>query len=241
MEYRGRCFDCDVLNGQKTDLQKAICTLFDAILNVKKSYLEFEEPEKKVWVSHLERVFAYELYHQWSKILKREKLFSNTKFVLNAEINKNTNYFGHVGEGVKFPDMVLHHSQGDNKGQGIICEIKRKEGFNLKSFRDDIEKLECFLQEDSNYRFAIGAFILVGDKINKIYDKVASLRKSMIGIRNTTKTVETQKRIVCIAYNGKNLEFSTLYFMIRKTKKIPEQLYSVEKHRYDLNINLKNE
>ncbi len=239
MEYRGRNLDCDMFDGQKTDLQRAICTLFDAILNVKRSYLEFEEPEKKVWVSHLERVFAYELYHQWSMILKRakrEKLFDDNQFVINAEISKNTNYFGHVGDGIKFPDIVLHHSQGDNKNQGIICEIKRKEGFNLKSFRDDIEKLECFLQEGSNYGFAVGVFILVGDNIVKIYDKVGSLKKSMIGIRSTAKIVETQKRIVCIAYNGNNLEFSTLYHMIRNIKKHPNNLFSVEKHKYNISI-----
>ena len=239
MEYRGRTLNCNLFDGQMPDLQKAICTLFDAILNVKKLYLEFEEPEKKVWVSHLERVFAYELYHQWSSILKREKLFGQTKFVLNAEINKNANYFGHVGEGIKFPDMVLHHNQGDNKNQGIVCEIKRKEGFNLKSFRDDIEKLECFLQE-GNYSFAIGAFILVGDCIERIYEKVASLKKSMIGIRNTVKTAEIQKRIVCIAYNGNAVKFSTLYQMIRNTKKHRDNLFLAEKHRYVLSINVNN-
>lgn len=238
MYYRGSDLNCNLFNNQK-DLQKVICTLFDAILHVNQSYLEFEEPEKKVWVSHLERVFAYELYHQWSKILKREKLFGPTKFVLNAEINKNTNYFGHVGEGVKYPDMVLHHNQGDNKNQGIVCEIKRKGGFNLKSFRDDIEKLDCFMQEESNYRFAIGTFILVGDKIDEIYNKVASLKKSMIGLRSTTKTVEIQKRIVCIAYNGNNLEFSTLYQMICNRKKNPSNFFIVEKHKNTISINPK--
>lgn len=153
---------------------------------------------------------------------------------------KNTNYYGHVGEGIQFPDMVLHHNQGDNKSQGIICEIKRKEGFNLKSFRDDIEKLDCFMQKESNYKFAIGAFILVGDTIDEIYNKVASLKDSMIGLRSTVKTVETQKRIVCIAYNGNTLEFSTLYNMIRNRKKHPDNLFFVEKHRNTISINLNN-
>jgi hypothetical protein len=240
MEYRRRNLNCSLFDGQEPDLQKAICTLFDSILNVKKFYLEFEEPEKKVWFSHLERVFAYELYHQWSRILKREKLFGQSKFVLNAEIGKNTNYYGYVGEGIKFPDMVLHHNQGDNKNQGIICEIKRKEGFNLKSFRDDIEKLDCFMQKESNYKFAIGAFILVGDTIDEIYNKVASLKESMIGLRNTAKTTETQKRIVCVAYNGNTLEFSSLYHMIRNQKKHPDNLFLVERHRNIISINLNN-
>lgn len=236
MEYRGRILNCNLFDGLKPGMQKAICTLFDAILHVEKSYLEFEEPEKKVWVSHLERVFEYELYCQWSKILKREKLFGNSKFVLNAEINKNTNYFGHVGEGMIYPDMVFHHSQGDNKNQGIVCEIKRKGGFNLKSIRDDIEKLDFFIQEESNYRFAIGAFILVGDRIDGIYDKVAVLKNRMIGLRSTTKTIGTQQRILCIAYNGNTLEFSTLYMIIKNKKKSLDDFFFVEKCRNTISI-----
>lgn len=239
MEYKGRNIECELLDSLQTDLHKAVCTLFDAILNVKKSYLEFEEPEKKVWVSHLERVFAYELYHQWSNILKREKLLDI--YLLNAEIGKNTDYFGSMNDGIKFPDMVLHHNQGDNENQGIICEIKRKEGFNNKSFQEDIIKLEYFLQDETDYRFAIGVFILVGENIDKIFDKVAYLKKSIIGFRNTKKTSEIQKRILCLTYDGKFLTFSNLYHMIKNTKKRPDNLYCVNKEKRSIIIQLKKD
>lgn len=239
MEYKGRNVECALLEDQTTDIQKAFCTLFDAILNVKQSYLGFVEPEKKVLSSHLERVFAYELYHQWSMFLKREKLFSKEKFILNAEISKNTDYFGSMNDGIKFPDMVLHHSHSDNQNQGVVCEIKRKEGLNNKSFQDDIIKLGYFLQDETHYRFALGVFILVGENIDKIYNKVAYFKKSIIGFRNTKKTSDIQKRIVCIAYNGQVLEFTNLYHMIKNTKKKPDNLYCVRKERRSIVIQLK--
>ena len=230
MEYKGRNVECALFENQTTDLQKAICTLFDAILNVKKSYLEFEEPEKKVWVSHLERVFAYELYHQWSRILKREKLYGKDKYVLNAEVNKNMNYFGYTDEGVKYPDMVLHHSQGNNKSQGIICEIKRNENLNNKSFREDIEKLEHFVREETIYGFAFGVFILVGNCIDDIYKKVSASKKGLFGLRNTTGTIICQKKIVCIAYDGQGISVSNLYNMIRSSRKHHKCLYSAKRY-----------
>ena len=230
MDYRREILECELFDGQNIYLQKALCTLFDAILNVKKSYLEFEEPEKKVWVSHLERVFAYELYHQWSRILKREKLYGKDKYVLNAEVNKNMNYFGYTDEGVKYPDVVLHQSQGNNKSQGIICEIKRNEYFNNKSFREDIEKLEHFVQEDTKYGFAFGVFILVGNCIDDIYKKIFASKKGLFGLRNTTGTIISQKKIVCIAYDGQGMSFSNLYNMIRSSSKHHKCLYSAKRY-----------
>ena len=238
MKYRGVLLECDLLSNFDKGLVQVIYTLFDAIVHVDMSYIKFQEPEKKLWVSHLERVFANELYHIWSLVLKEQKLFGENKYVLNAEINKNMNYFGSINDGEKFPDMVLHHSQGDNWNQGIICEVKRKEGLNYKSFREDIDKISIFLQEGSAYKFAVGAFILVGEKIDVLYKHVTNLKKRLIGFTNSIETIEIQKKIICVAYNDENLMFTNLYSMIQNTKNKPNNLYCVSKDKKSSAIKL---
>ena len=99
--------------------------LFEALLKVKKRYLtydvEFSSTSVDIKKEHLERVFAYELYHQWSVILDQQK---DNDLILNAEIDKNINETiiemnksdnDDSSESLRvnvYPDLVLHQSQG---------------------------------------------------------------------------------------------------------------------------------
>jgi len=102
---------------------------------------------------HVERVFAYELYYKWKKLLEANE----SQLMLNGEITKH--YY--VLEKYGFPDMVLHGGQNDNKNQFIICEIKSSRNTiadgalkkDMESLRDGINVLS----------YKCGVFIYLGD------------------------------------------------------------------------------
>lgn len=67
-------------------LDHDILVLLNAISNVDKQYLSYAEynanaEDRKDQIDQLERVFAYELYYQWS-------LLKDDNMVLNGEIGK---------------------------------------------------------------------------------------------------------------------------------------------------------
>ena len=225
MVYKGVDINIELSSLKENEtLQCAFCSLLEAILKVKKEYLEYSDPIKNVYISHYERVFAYELYHQWSTVLKKEKL--DQDYIINAEVGKNTSYFGKIDHGVKFPDMVLHHNHGDNLNQGIICEIKRKEGLDYYSLRNDLEKLSYFLNNEKSYGFALGVFILVREDFETIRQYVHRSRKGLIGITQTKEAKEFQKRIICLTYKNERIDFSDLQSILKNTSRRYQNEYS---------------
>lgn len=207
--------------------------LFEAILNVHRNYITYEihapyDGSKE----HLERVFAYELYHQWSKQLEANGI---QDLVLNGEVYKHLKWETicyncdnePVTKGV-YPDLVLHSSQGKGDNQKIICEIKRESNISKEALFADFLKLSCYLSADSFPKnivpFEFGIFILAGE--------FAELKEIKIGDGTTIKWAEdsftfgqykekfqqTFSRIICIAYdgNGTSLEYDTLDNIINK-------------------------
>ena len=69
-------------------------TFFEALANIAKGYYMFNLNEKKIHsnktkaIQQTERVFAYELYHQWACRLCPQK-----EWVLNAELFKHIEWF----------------------------------------------------------------------------------------------------------------------------------------------------
>ena len=131
-------------------MKRHLCKLFDAILAVPKDYYcsefaldqEANLPvgfDKQGVMNHVERVFAYELYHRWSC-----RLYGNKEgLIVNGEIAKNLKWF--FGNGFddngkqKYPDLVLHKGPTRDE-QMIVCEIKRKENLR-QGIVDDLIKL----------------------------------------------------------------------------------------------------
>jgi len=134
-------------------IEKHLCMLFDAINLIPKIYYSeviptdtnslpedfFKDKEQMV---HVERAFAYELYHRWSCLL----CGNNDGLMLNGEIGKYLNWFygnGYDDNGKqKYPDIVLHKGQTEN-GQMIVCEIKKMDHVN-DGIVDDLYKLFRF-------------------------------------------------------------------------------------------------
>jgi hypothetical protein len=187
------------------DHDNNLYNLIKAILNVKYLYID----RYKISVERLERVFAYELYYQWSIIIDKlnKKRDSGDEYILNGETEKNMSHFEDDPEKSKtYPDLVLHKSIDQAKGQAIVCEIKRKGNFTKGGLENDINKLRKFVCKLQNeYTFGFGVFILAGDKMKTILEKINSLKwtKRRRGVKS--------ERILLIAYDGIQIQLVTLY------------------------------
>lgn len=170
--------------------------LLRAINNVDKKYLSYADTnanadDRSDVKNQLERVFAYELYHQWS-MLKDEGL------ILNGEIGKIWN------DECWYPDMVLHGGQEDPDNNKIVVEIKREcmVRDNKKAIIDDLKKLSGFLvpiernaqnKKFRNYNDAV--FILLKGELEEISEALKD-EIIMMGI-------ELNNNIICVTYNEK--------------------------------------
>lgn len=195
------------------DEDKNLLNLFSSILNVKCKYVDTDVPHKR-----LERVFAYELYHQWSKqIAKMNKQYDNITdcYLLNGETVKDMSHFRIDCSDVNtFPDMILHKSIDRPIGQAIVCEIKRTSNFSNNGFEEDIKKLRQFVCEQQNeYTFNFGVFVLVGNKIKAILEKMNSLNWTI-----QRRKVRSDK-IMLVAYDGSLLEVVSLYDALDKSSR----------------------
>lgn len=176
-------------------INQELLLLMQAILHVDKKYLAYADTnanadDKPGQIIQLERVFAYELYHQWS-------LLKDNHLILNGEVDKLYN------NATWYPDMVLHGGQDDPDNNKIVVEIKRECMVNGKpdAILDDLEKLSKFLEAvDKNdqckkYRnYDIAVFILLkGDlkEIENALKKTKALEKELNG------------NVICMTYNEK--------------------------------------
>lgn len=142
--------------------------LSKAIDKVPKSYIREKEGKRKFGKYHLERIFSYELYYRWTKMLNY-KSENPEKLFLNAELTKHYN----DKKECKFPDMVLHGNFTNCDKQFIICEIKSSRNYiKNDSLKKDVESLYKGVK---NLCYHCGAFIYIGDSVNNIISRLRSL------------------------------------------------------------------
>ncbi len=136
--------------------------LSQAIENVPKEYIRECSGKRRF---HLERVFSYELYYRWTKLLNNrsknpEKVFLNAELVKHYDNSKQ----------FKFPDMVLHGSYENRDKQFIICEIKTSRNqINDNSLKKDVESLYEGVR-GLGYHCAV--FIYLGNRVNNIISRL---------------------------------------------------------------------
>lgn len=210
--------------------------LFRAICLVDAKYIRYKigNPDnEEEYMLHKERVFAYELYRQWANIIESE---CKEPLVLNAELDKIiAEDIDAIGERVddgkeetesdlksktcrRYPDLVLHNGQGNDKVQKIICEIKRQDDSKISSslILADLYKLACYLDEDkfTKRHFEFGAFILLNGKLEQIKEiKMARIKVSANNYTYRQFKKEMTKHfdnIICVTYDGGILEYKTL-------------------------------
>ena len=138
---------------------------------------------------HVERVFAYELYYRWKRLL-----FPNEDIpqdlLLNAELTKHYHTLEHYG----FPDLLLHGGYNVNDKQFIICEIKSSRTDpdeqalekDMKSLRDGINVLS----------FKCGVFIYLGVDTTYMISR----------LRNILQEIDfnDRKKIIFVGVDGRN-------------------------------------
>lgn len=203
--------------------------LFRAISLVNKKYIDYTvcNENKEIKQFHKERVFAYELYRQWANILENE---CNEPLVLNAELDKiikerirtddDIKNVCYIEEERKYPDIVLHHGQGSDILQKIICEIKRNTETRISGsvILADLYKLACYMDENKfpsgKKPFEYGVFIL----LNGGLDQIKAIKKAKIKVSSSDYTFSQFKKemsehfesIICVTYDGTTLEYRTL-------------------------------
>ena len=109
------------------NIQVAEKFILRAIRRIKAEYL-FDEDlhEKKIdQILQLERVFAYELYYQLSKIVDGYKSKLKDEYHLDHKIRVNGEISKYIWDKVTYPDLVIHGGQNNTENQLIVCEIKR--------------------------------------------------------------------------------------------------------------------
>lgn len=177
--------------------------LFKAILNVDEQYCHCQNPNKRIkgLYNHLERVFAYELYHQWSilQCAYNDEVKDDYKRIVNGEIGKK------MDNVTRFPDLVLHKGHEDLHNQEIVVEIKRRKWMRKNNIISDLDKISKFMKRGflsygaSEYKE--GVFILIDGNEDDI-------KSQLVDIRNK---ISFNKRIYCVFCKGnKRLNYVTL-------------------------------
>lgn len=149
--------------------------LFKAILNIRDEYYKYSLEQlagSDDYQEQLERVFAYELYHQWSIIQDNynKMVPKEDGRVINGEAGKKLNGC-HI-----YPDMLLHGGQDDTENQEIAIEIKRKVGIKKDNLIEDLKKLTRLMSADGlafNAKpFKRCVFILTGGNESAIKEQL---------------------------------------------------------------------
>lgn len=148
-----------IICGNGKDLNPHTKRLILALSKVGDEYLGYEtlkytNGKIQETIKHAERVFAYELYHQYRLLMKE-----NCDCYLSGEILKDNKLFEWEINTRCYPDLVLHSNIGNRElsKQYFLCEIKMCDNNNLL---DDLKKLAYLSQ--SNLEFDEYIFLCVG-------------------------------------------------------------------------------
>lgn len=209
-----------------------------SIKKVKSQYLNFEfkettyNPEcvkNKGSQDHVERVFAYELYHQWSKKL------NNNDWILNGEAGKYLQWFylnrDKASMKQKFPDLVQYYKGNYvDEPHMIVCEIKRDYSDNIKKgIRTDLLKLYGFTCSNNDGRwfesYKCGIFLVIGDSFSVIQDNLGKNIKRRNGTWKLFKHIPSDeaKKIICVLCKEKDgkiiVQYQSLYNIVEEKLK----------------------
>lgn len=171
-------------------------------------------------LKHTERVFAYELYHQWS-------IYKMDGWVLNAELFKHLDWFYTKKTGRKdtpnsyksYPDMVLHRGQQVDD-QMIVCEIKRDYRVE-KDIVDDLIKLYKFTRKNEQQNlfkaYHCGVFLVINAGMDIIVDNILSHSLELAELIDSNSV----DNLICVASSvseGKKITFQSFGEIVRQLR-----------------------
>lgn len=127
-------------------------------------------------IAYCERVFAYELYHQYRNLMCDNKRYVN--YIFNGEQLKDDGFYKDLFKRIKknqiIPDLILHNDLGSIKRDGQIMYIEIKTIKNPNVFLD-LEKLSQLAKSELNFYYYI--FIYVDATIDDLVQKLTNLKK----------------------------------------------------------------
>lgn len=179
-----------------------------ALKEVKEDYITFYlsiitegviQDENDAKVKFPERLFAYEFYHQYRKIMeskKRKKWYKGK--ILNGEQVKTGKRFNAIKGKLKSftPDLILHSSVSTIEDQCWICEIKMNH--NPKAF-DDLFKIGSYIENDVEFKYYIFLYVGNFENIDEEKAKMADyIRKHENDPENAAGFVNNT---ICFFYN----------------------------------------
>lgn len=190
-------------------------TFLMAISNISQSYYKYDDIVDGLKKEHLERVFAYELYHQWSLLIDKD-------YIINGEIGKRLMYFDSQSgklkdKNDKYPDLVLHRGQSYHDGNMIVCEIKRKENNSEKEYIRDLFKLAIFTNNKTNHNnnnYQCGIFVYVRglqEDFMSLIDKNETDLQTLYNEYNT-------KKIICVFCDENCIKYNSFYNILEILK-----------------------
>jgi hypothetical protein len=169
-----------------------------SIKNIRNEYFQVPTSYDPDGISR-ERVFCYELYHQFRIILGDEY-----PFTLHGELDKS----GHINfhhELQSVPDFLVH-KPGTHDGNMVIIEVKGR--FDRRNILLDLLKINKFIS-DPNIHYHHGIFLLYNYSLDYLINHI-----SFQHIRNIPP--DTDQKIYLIgAIDNQRLECSSLS-LIRK-------------------------
>lgn len=176
---------------------------FISLLKVESTYLLWPYGIKK---QMCERVFAYELYHQWRMTAD---FYEYDNLLINGEIRKDCSPYRQENFGIVYPDLILHQEQNNRNQQILACEIKTLSSisssrgkFNVKK---DLKKLGHFINH-LNYEQCVFIQIKDNEKISE--NNFAYLKKKKNEFTN-------KDRIIYVIKENDYIKFDTLQNILR--------------------------
>jgi hypothetical protein len=164
----------------------------DSMLNYHENKIKSQDDRKELipYLSrHQERVFCYELYHQFRKIMEQKQNELTEEWILQGEPRK-----GPIGSEIEeycevqsidkiyYPDFLVHEPNTMNNG--LIIEVKANPSLTIKDMKKDILKIDQFINK---YEYQKGVFLA----INITKDRLKEL------LNDSRLIVPLKEQVIC--------------------------------------------
>lgn len=189
-------------NDQTSDTDVYFRDFLRALLMVTKDYYEtYRTKDVSKWNKKLERIFAYEFYHQIRNIMEESKDPKKSKdlkryenIFLNGEPHKDP--FCYTSLSVdSYPDLIMHEytEKGKLGEQCWLCEIKMTP-VRLSGTKKDLRNLT------GNYvlNFKHYIFLIVGETLDRLTDLLKNI------------PFKWNPDIECVCYCNGKIEYAKL-------------------------------
>ena len=201
---------------------RAIKMIADALKKVDGKFVSYQSTKEDIRElcdknvkAHVERCFAYELYHQIRCQMDSED-YKNWDGIIevNAEVPKEifNSPKATIGKNL-YPDMVIHGGQGctDKNLQLVVCEIKRNVNIHKlcdEDIKNDLIKLAWYIETlqhvGCDVGFKAGCFIMTNATKAELEKSISRIIRNEDVIieygRNSFRLEEVARKIMIFSY-----------------------------------------